>query len=84
MYSKSCASFSAQVISRVSRSWAKPVMPGRHDEALPVLRDLLAELLEERGRIGRGPTMLMSPRSTFHSCGSSSSLVARRTRPTRV
>ena len=29
MYSKSWASFSAQVISRVSRSWAKPVIPGR-------------------------------------------------------
>ena len=29
MYSKSWASFSAHVISRVSRSWAKPVIPGR-------------------------------------------------------
>ena len=29
MYSKSWASFSAQVMSRVSRSCAKPVMPGR-------------------------------------------------------
>ena len=30
------------------------------------------------GRSGRGPTKLMSPRSTFQSCGSSSSRVARR------
>jgi len=32
------------------------------------------------GRSGRGPTKLMSPRSTFQSCGSSSSRVPRRTR----
>ena len=30
------------------RSWAKPVRPGSDDEPLPVLRDLLAQLLEER------------------------------------
>ena len=30
---------------------------------------------------GRGPTRLMSPRSTFHSVGSSSRLVLRRTDP---
>src|SRR5439155_16718397 len=33
---------------------------------------------------GRGPTRLMSPFSTFQSCGSSSALVRRRARPTRV
>ena len=47
MYSKSWASFSAQVISRVRRSWAKPGDPGPHDEPLPVGRDLVAQLLEE-------------------------------------
>ena len=33
---------------------------------------------------GRGPTRLISPRSTFHSCGSSSMLHLRRNAPTRV
>ena len=32
---------------------------------------------KKRGRIGRGPTKLMSPRRTFQNCGSSSSCVAR-------
>ena len=36
------------------------------------------------GISGRGPTMLMSPFSTFQKFGSSSRLVARRKRPTRV
>ena len=35
------------------------------------------------GSAGRGPTRLMSPRTTFHSCGSSSSEVLRNNRPTR-
>ena len=47
MYSRSCASFSDHDVSRVIRSWANPVMPGLDDEPLPVLGDLLAELLEE-------------------------------------
>ena len=34
--------------------------------------------------LGRGPTMLMSPTSTFQNCGSSSSWHLRRMRPTRV
>src|SRR5947199_21850 len=36
------------------------------------------------GRSGRGPTRLMSPRSTFHNWGSSSRWVRRRRRPTGV
>ncbi len=36
------------------------------------------------GRSGRGPTMLISPLSTFQSCGSSSMRVFRMNRPTRV
>ena len=47
MYSRSWASFSAQEVSRVIRSWAKPVIAGPNDQPLPVLRDLDAELLEE-------------------------------------
>ena len=53
-----------------------------HHQPLPVLRDLARTAPRRtRGRIGRGPTMLMSPRSTFQSCGSSSSWAARSTRP---
>ena len=33
---------------------------------------------------GRGPTMLMSPRSTLMNCGNSSSEYFRRKRPTRL
>ncbi len=36
------------------------------------------------GRSGRGPTIDMSPLSTFHSCGSSSSDQRRRKLPMRV
>ncbi len=36
------------------------------------------------GRSGRGPTRLISPRSTFTACGSSSRCQRRSTRPTRV
>ena len=36
------------------------------------------------GRSGRGPTMFISPLSTFRSWGSSSSRYWRSTRPTRV
>ena len=36
------------------------------------------------GTGGRGPTRLISPRNTFQSCGSSSRLMRRSRRPTRV
>ena len=36
------------------------------------------------GMGGRGPTTLISPFNTFQNCGSSSSDVRRRKRPTRV
>ena len=39
---------------------------------------------KKTGRIGRGPTSDMSPRTTFHSCGSSSRCTVRSQRPTRV
>src|SRR5215203_505006 len=34
--------------------------------------------------MGRGPVRLISPRNTFHSCGSSSKLVLRKKRPVLV
>ena len=55
------------------------------DEPLPVRGDVLRELLEEAAA-GSGAGRRCSSRraATFQSCGSSSSLVARRMRPTRV
>ena len=41
-------------------------------------------LVDAEGRIGRGPTRFMSPRSTFRSWGISSSLLRLRKRPTGV
>ena len=59
--------------------------PGLHDVALAVERNLLRSAsATNSGRSGRGPTRLMSPRRTFQSCGSSSSRVRRRNRPTGV
>ena len=49
-----------------------------HDQPLPVGGDLLDSSSKKVGRIGRGPTRLMSPRRTFHSCGSSSRWKKRR------
>ena len=43
-----------------------------------------AEAMGSLGSAGRGPTRLMSPRSTFRPAGGSSTLRARSTRPTRV
>ncbi len=60
---------------------AKPVRPGRTKN-----RALSASEKYGRycGRSGRGPTTLMSPRSTFHRLGSSSRLVRRKKRPSGV
>ena len=57
---------------------------GLHLVAQHVLRDPLLELLDEERPLGRGPTSVMSPRSTFQNCGSSSRLVRRRKRPIGV
>ena len=53
-----------------------------HDMALAVERNLRGSgSSTNSGRSGRGPTKLMSPISTFQSCGTSSSRV-RRSKPT--
>ena len=44
----------------------------------------MASCSASSGRSGRGPTMLMSPISTFKNWGSSSSRVRRKNLPTRV
>ena len=66
MYSRSCASFSAHEVSRVMQL-REARDPRLDDQALPVLGYLLAELSKKAGRIGRGPTIVMSPQHTFHS-----------------
>ena len=48
------------------------------------LAGLLVPLAASSGSAGRGPTMLIVPRSTQTSCGSSSMESLRRRRPTRV
>ena len=51
----------------------RPAGDARLDHvAVHVVRDALPELLHELGALGRGPTIDMSPCSTFKSCGSSS------------
>ena len=71
-------------LSRVMRSWAKPVMPGSTTRRCQYCGICSHSSSKNAGRIGRGPTTLMSPRSTFHSCGSSSRCVKRRRAPRRV
>ena len=83
-YSRSWASFSAQEVSRVIRSWANPVRPGSTTRRCQYCGIWPHSSSKNAGRIGRGPTMLMSPRTTFQSCGSSSRWAKRSTRPRRV
>ena len=72
MYSMSWASLSAQDSSRVIRVWAKPVTPGRTTSRCQYCGISSQSSVKKAGRIGRGPTTAMSPRSTFQSCGTSS------------
>ena len=62
--------------------------PPRDSDAKPmplvVSIDLGAEACREERPFGPGPTNDMSPRSTFHNCGSSSRLVRRRNCPMGV
>ena len=60
---------------------AQPVMPGRTSSRRR-WRSVYRSTWSRRS--GRGPTRLMSPRSTFQSCGSSSSEVRRSRWPARV
>jgi hypothetical protein len=58
--------------------------PGFYGMTLGVERDCRGKLVDKVGRSGRGPTMLMSPRNTLISWGSSSIRVRRTNRPIRV
>ncbi len=66
---------------------AQPVMPGfmrwRHAYSATSRADSTSPVRMPMAW-GRGPTRLISPQSTFQSCGSSSRLVLRMKRPTRV
>ena len=71
-------------VSKPPRACASPAMPGstrRRSENPGSLRSIRAA---SAGRSGRGPTRLISPRSTLSACGSSSRRYRRSTRPTGV
>src|SRR5216683_607285 len=80
-YHVSRANFSSQRIAFRPFTCAHPVMPG-----FTSCRLACSGVYRSRYSItsGRGPTRLNSPRSTFHNCGSSSRLMARSHRPSRV
>ncbi len=77
-YHASRANFSSQEMAFRPFTWAQPVIPGSTSWRRACSR-------EYRGRYctrsGRGPTSDRSPRRTFQIWGSSSMLVARRSRP---
>ncbi len=66
----------------ISLICARPVMPGRALKTPFRTRASISSCWLNRH--GRGPTRLISPFSTFHNCGSSSSLVRRKNRPNGV
>ena len=66
------------------RVCAKPVSPGRTTSRCQYAGISSQSSWKKRGRIGRGPTIDMSPRSTFQSWGTSSSCDARSQRPSPV
>src|SRR5262245_51249299 len=72
------------VSPRLPLTWAQPVMPG-----FTLWRRESGEIRSANASLraigcGRGPTIDISPSSTFTSCGSSSIFVRLRIRPTRV
>ena len=77
------SSFSRSLNRSVLRPFtaAQPVIPGRMSCRRRSSGVYFSRYSTSRGR---GPTRLMSPRTTFHSSGSSSRLEARRNRPSRV
>ena len=80
-----CASISASRIeSDISTplTCANPVIPGRILRTPNRRRASTSSIWD--GRQGRGPTRLISPISTFQSCGSSSILKRRRRSPSAV
>ena len=64
-----------------NRMDAQSVMPGL---TVSTCRSSSENRSTAQRTCGRGPTRLMSPTRTLASCGNSSSLYRRRTRPTRV
>ena len=78
------SSFAFSVISSSSRPWicAQPVRPGRTSFAPYLSRSANRSYWFQRA--GRGPMTAISPTRIVHSWGSSSRLVLRRKRPTRV
>ena len=76
--------FSSDVLPRQPLTCAQPVMP-----ALTLWRSMYCGMRclncsTKNGRSGRGPTIDMSPRSTFQNCGSSSRSNRRSQRPIGV
>ena len=76
--------FSIDVLPRQPFTCAQPVMP-----AFTLWRSMYCGILclncaTNSGRSGRGPTIDMSPRSTFQSCGSSSTFDRRSSLPSGV
>ena len=79
----------AQLVARVREVAAAELRQAGHARAAPRSAPRSSwisriDVARNTGRIGRGPTMFMSPRTTFRSCGISSSLVRFRKRPTGV
>src|SRR5690554_1105991 len=66
----------------ISFTCASPVIPGRAARTPRFSRSSISS--SWLNKQGRGPTRLISPFITFHSCGSSSSLVFRRKLPNGV
>ena len=81
MYSRSTARRSSKRSSPRPFTCIGPVIPGLTPSRTRCSGRYRATICSSSGR---GPTRLISPRTTFQSCGSSSRLVLRRTRPTRV
>ena len=80
-YHTSSANFSSQLIAFRPLTCAQPVIPGRTSCRRPCSGVYRGRYSISRGR---GPTRLISPRSTFHNSGNSSRLLARKKRPKGV
>ena len=72
-YARSYRSLISGSVEYSPETCARPVSPGRAACRSAAARDRLrVNARANSGRSGRGPTRLMSPRSTFQSCGISS------------
>ena len=81
MYSRSRATHESNCLSFRMLTCQRPVIPGFIESRRRCHGSYCSTSLRSAGR---GPTRLMSPFRTFQSCGSSSRLVARKTRPSGV